>query len=145
MLNAALLVVATVAMALGGWAQVAAWGAIGLAAIETGRRLRFRAAEVFGFALLAVAAIRLGTLDLIPHLRAGAVASPLGLHLTPWSGQVLYLAAVVAAAAWRCRIRMHRRIATTAAFWLLAATLLHTEAPADALGPIWLVIAAAAA
>ncbi|MEM9167548.1 MAG: DUF2339 domain-containing protein [Planctomycetota bacterium] len=142
--NAALLVVATVAMALGGWAQVAAWCAIGLAAIESGRRLRFRASDVFGFALLGVAAARLFTIDAAEHLLGEAVAQPLGLYITAWSGQVVYVALAAAAGAWRTRHDLLQRAAATVSLWLLAATLAHPEASPDALGPTWLCLAAAA-
>ena len=144
-INASLLVVATIAMSLGGWAQVCTWAALGLAAAETARRLRFRAAGIFGFGLLAVATARLATIDLLPHIRANALAEPFGLYITSWSLQVLYVSIAFAAVAWRSRYSAERYAAANASLWLLAGTLMHPAAAADSLGPAWLALAASAA
>lgn len=140
--NAALLVVATIATALGGWVQVVAWAMVGLAAVETGRRLRFRAAGVFGFGMLTVALGRLFSIDLVTHLDSGAPWRFIGLAFTAWSPQVVMVAATWAAASWRSRYSPERAGAACVAMWLAAASLVHLDGSPDAIGPALLVLAA---
>jgi uncharacterized membrane protein len=139
--NGTLLGVAGIATALGGWVQVTAWAMIGLAAIETARRIRFRAAGVFGFALLAVAAGRLLSYDWLTHMDTEPGIEALGLAFTDWSPQVLFVAAACAAAAWRSRYAPERSLAACGAMWLAGASLVHIEAAVDSLGPALLVLA----
>ncbi len=139
--NGILLGVAGIATALGGWVQVTAWAMIGLAAIETARRIRFRAAGVFGFALLAVAAGRLLSYDWLTHMDTKPAIEALGLAFTDWSPQVLFVAAAAAVAAWRSRYTPERSIAASGSMWLVGASLVHADAAADSLGPAMLIIA----
>ncbi|MEO1130403.1 MAG: DUF2339 domain-containing protein [Planctomycetota bacterium] len=62
------LVIATVALALGGWAQVMAWLALGAAAYWTGRRTSAPAMTGYGFVLLLIATGRLLTIDMLSAL-----------------------------------------------------------------------------
>lgn len=144
-INATLLSVATIATALGGWVQVVTWAAVGFAAIETARRIRFRAAGIFGLGLIGVAIGRLFTLDLFGHLNSEPAYTALGLAFTDWSPQVLLVGGAAAAAAWRCGRTPERQILGSAALWLTAATLLHDQAGDHALGPALLALAAIAA
>jgi uncharacterized membrane protein len=101
------LVIAAVALAFTGWPQVAAWLALGLAAVAAGRWINTRALDYYGMVVLSLAAGSLGVLVLLDQ-----AAPPLhvwqGLAVTPWS--------------WR--------IALTAAAWLLASGLMLIRNPA---------------
>jgi Predicted membrane protein (DUF2339) len=141
-INAAMLGVATVATALGGWVQVLAWVMLGLGAIETARRIRFRAVGLFGFALVCVAVARLFTLDLIVHLDADPSLTLLRLAFTAWSLQIVLVAGVCAVACWRSRYRIEARLAGCAALWIAGASLIHPESSLDSLGSALLVLAA---
>jgi len=143
-INATLLGVATIATALGGWVQVVAWAAVGLGAVETASRLRFRAAGVFGLLLIGVAVARLFTHDLLDHLDREPALAALGLAFTAWSPQVLLVAAACAAAAWRCGRTPERAIVGSAALWLTAACTLHERSLDHAVGPAMLSLAALA-
>jgi uncharacterized membrane protein len=66
------LVIATVALALGGWAQVMAWLALGAAAYWTGRRTTAPALTGYGFVLLLIATGRLLTIDMLTALDTSA-------------------------------------------------------------------------
>jgi uncharacterized membrane protein len=142
-INAALLGVATIATAFGGWVQIVAWTTIGVAAIETGRLLRFRAATIFGLGLIGIATARLASLDLLEHLTMGDATTVLGLAFGAWSAQVALVAAAAAVCAVRARRWPERVIGASAAMWLLAATPVHPDSALDALGALAAVIAAA--
>ncbi len=144
-INAALLTAATIATALGGWVQVAAWAAVGLGAIETASRLRFRAVGLFGFSMLAVALARLLTLDLVPHIQSNPPVQFIGLALGPWSAQLTLVAAVCTIAAWRSRYHTESIVAACLVPWCLATALLHPDASAYTNGPVIALLGAAAA
>ena len=141
-INSTLLGVATIATALGGWVQVVAWAMVGLAAIETAKRIRFRAVGLFGFAMLAVAIARLLSYDLIVHLLDDATLVGYGFAFTQWSPQVVFIAGACAGAAWRSRYRTEGNIIACVSLWLVAASLVHSEVTADSLGAALLVLAA---
>jgi uncharacterized membrane protein len=143
-LNATMLGVATIATALGGWVQVVTWAAVGLGAIETARRLRFRAAGIFGMLMVGVAVARLFSLDLGRHLISDPAYTAIGLAFTAWSPQLVLVAGACAAAAWRCGRIPERPILGSAALWLTAACVLHPDSVSHAVGPAMLVLAAAA-
>ncbi len=142
--NAALLVVATVATALGGWVQIIAWATIGLAAIETASRIRFRAAGLFGFALLTIAVGRLILYDFGIHLQADASVMVLGIAMTAWSAQVAAVGAACAAAAWRSRYKVEGSVGACVALWLVGWSLVHVDTAVNSLGPALVVLAAIA-
>ncbi len=141
-INASLLLVATIATALGGWVEVVAWLAVGLAAIETSRRLRFRAVGLFGGVMLAFAIGRLGTYDLWQYMDDEPIFMARGIALTPWSAQVAAGALACAIAAWRFRHATEKHIAAPLALWVLAASLLHNQSEIASLGCAWVALAA---
>lgn len=124
-INASLLLAATIATGLGGWLEVMAWLSVGLAAIETGRRLRFRAVGLFGGAMLAFAIARLCSHDLFEFFDQTPVYSALGLSTTAWSVQMLAASIAAGLACWRSRFAMERHIAGPVALWLIAGCLIH--------------------
>jgi len=140
--NAALLGAATIATALGGWIQVVAWVAVGLTAIETSTRIRFRAAGLFGFALIAVAIGRLLTHDFIAHLQSDPTTTLFELGFTQWTPQVALVAIVCVLASWRSKYTPEGWFSASAALWLVAICLLHTSTQPHALGAAVLLIAA---
>ncbi|MFG0306507.1 MAG: DUF2339 domain-containing protein [Phycisphaerales bacterium JB040] len=143
-LNALLLMVATIATALGGWVQVAAWSAVGVAAVESARRLRFRALGVFGCALVAVALARLLTLDLLEHAMTDPALTAAGLALTPWSAQLVLVALAWAVIARRARHATERTASACLVAWCPALALVHPESEAYAIGGAWAVLGALA-
>lgn len=82
------LVIATVALALGGWVQVAAWLALGVAAVGTGRWIRAGSLYAYGLVVLSIAAGRLMGLDVLSAWGAPAAWTVAGLGLTTWSAQM---------------------------------------------------------
>ncbi len=141
-INAAMLTVATIAVALGGWLQVIAWIVVGLAATETARRSRFRAVGIFGLALLTVAIARLITYDLENYFNTAPTFQALSLAATPWTLQMLLATIALIAAFARSRYSPEKHIALSAAIWIASLALIHEETQIHALGPAWLIIAA---
>jgi hypothetical protein len=97
----AVLLAVAVALQFQGFGQSIGWLAIGLAAIEIGRRIRLRAAEVFG---LIVGALAIGRVAIVDWWQPGLRATLWNYgdaHLTWWA--FLALAAILAThlAAWR--------------------------------------------
>ncbi|MEM9065946.1 MAG: DUF2339 domain-containing protein [Planctomycetota bacterium] len=139
-LDAAMLVVAAVLMGLGGWAQVVTWCALGFAAVETSRRVRFRAVGVFGLLLLVVALVRLVVTDSQWHLGGQPALSVLGFAFTPWSAQLALVALAAAAVAIRSSYVKEKELAACMALWLSACSLFHPATEAASLGPamVWL-------
>lgn len=141
-INASMLVVATIAVAFGGWLQVLAWIVVGLAATETARRFRFRAAGIFGLALLAVALARLLTNDLGSSFDTTPTFNALGLASTPWTLQMLIAAAALIAAWTRSRYTPERTIALCVSIWIASFALIHEQTQLHAIAPAWMIIAA---
>ena len=82
------LVIASVALGLGGWAQVGAWLALGAGAAASGRWVRSSALYAYGLVVLAIAAGRLLLLD-FPGAFDGPVATEIaGLAFGVWSAQM---------------------------------------------------------
>ena len=143
-INASLLLVATIATGLGGWLEVMAWLSVGLAAIETGRRLRFRAVGLFGGAMLAFAIARLCSYDFAQYFEQTPMYTAFGLSITAWSVQMLAASIAAGLACWRSRFALERHIAGPVALWLIAGCLIHHETQLGSLGSAWAVLAAAA-
>jgi len=143
-INAALLIAATIATALGGWIQVVAWAAVGLAAIETSRRIKLRAAGLFGYAMIIVAISRLLTNDFVWHLDSDPISTVLGIAYTQWTPQVLLIAVVCAVSSWRSRYNPERWVAASAVLWLIGISLLHTSTSGDSFGAAALILATGA-
>lgn len=141
-INAAMLVVATIAVAFGAWLQVIAWIVVGLAATETARRFRFRAAGIFGLALLAVALARLLTIDLTNSFNTTPTFQALGLAATPWTLQMVIAAAALIAAWTRSRYTPERIIALCVSIWIASFALIHEQTQLHSIAPAWMIIAA---
>ncbi|MBO6513037.1 MAG: DUF2339 domain-containing protein [Phycisphaerales bacterium] len=141
-INAAMLTVATIAVALGGWLQVLAWILVGLAATETARRFRFRAVGIFALALITVALSRLLTHDLARSIDTTPTLNILGLAATGWTLQMLLATAALIAAWWRSRYAPERSIALSTAIWIASLALIHEQSEIFAIGPAWIIIAA---
>lgn len=141
-INAAMLTVATIAVAFGGWLQVIAWIIVGLAATETARRSRFRAVGIFGLALLTVAIARLITYDLENYFNTTPTFEALGIATTPWTLQMLIATGALIAVFARSRYTPEKPIALSAAIWIASLALIHEQTQIHALGPAWLIIAA---
>lgn len=142
-INGTLMLVATIATALGGWAQVVAWLFVGLAAIETARRVRFRAVGVFGMVMIGVAVARLLILDSERMLSTEGVELG-GLVFTAWSLQLLLAALVCVVGAVRTRgsYSDERGVLACAAPWLLSLAMVHDESSPMIAGMIAAVIGA---
>lgn len=145
LVNASLLLAATIATAFGGWLEVVSWLAVGLAGVETARRLRFRAVGIFGGAMMLFAVLRLGTFDLLNAMDSSPDAELLGIALTDWSAQMALASVALGVACWRSRYRTERSISGPIAVWLLAASVLHTHSEPGSVGSAWAVLGAAAA
>lgn len=141
-INAAMLTVATIAVAFGGWLQVIAWIVVGLAATETARRFRFRAVGIFGCTLLTVALARLLTHDLDNSLNTTPAFQALGIAATPWTLQMLLATLALITIFKRSRYSPERPIALSTAIWIASFALIHEQTLIHALGPAWLIIAA---
>lgn len=142
--NALLLMVATIATALGGWVQVIAWCAVGVAAVETARRLRFRALAVFGFALVGVALARLLTIDLVEHVPTTPDITALDLAFGPWSAQLALVGIAWGAVAFRSRGRFGTALGACLVPWCLAFATLHPDSGVHAIGAAMATLAALA-
>ncbi len=143
LINAAMMLIATIAIAFGGWIEVIAWLAVGLGAVETARRFRFRAVGIFGLALMAYAIARLLTYDLNQYFESRPLFELFGLAFTAWSVQMFVAAAAFSAAAWRSRYTIERDITASIALWLIVASMFHQATTASSWGAASLVIAAA--
>ncbi|MDF1809420.1 MAG: DUF2339 domain-containing protein [Phycisphaerales bacterium] len=142
LVNASLLLVATVAIAFGGWIEVIAWLAIGLGGVETARRFHFRAVGIFGITLMTYGIIRLLTYDLYQFYDSPPTILLFGLAFTGWALQVIAASVTFASAAWRSRYSFEQRTSAPIALWLFAASMLHYETLDDSFGAASIVIAA---
>jgi len=142
LVNASLLLVATIAIAFGGWVEVIAWLSVGLGAVETARRFRFRAVGLFGLALMAYGIARLLTYDLIRYYESDPALLLFGLSFTAWSLQTIAASIAFATAAWRSRYSSERSTSASISLWLFAASMLHDKTLEDSYGAASLVIAA---
>jgi uncharacterized membrane protein len=141
-INAAMLAVATIAVAFGGWLQVLAWIVAGLAATETARQIRFRAVGIFGLALFAVAITRLLTVDLENYFNATPSIEAFEVASTPWTLQMTLATLAFIAAFARSRYTPEKTIAICTAIWTASFAIVHEQTHLHALGPAWLIIAA---
>jgi Predicted membrane protein (DUF2339) len=80
------LLIAAIALALGGWGEVLAWLALGVTSIVAGRWLRARAFDVYGVAVLAICVGRLLMMDSWLHGMASGGFHVYGFVLTKWAG-----------------------------------------------------------
>ena len=145
--EAGALIIATVALALGGWVQVAAWLALGVAAAGTGRWIRSGALYAYGLVVLLIGVGRLMSLDLLLAWDAPVARTVAGLGLTSWSAQM-----GMAALAWfgasallvtdgRDRAARTGRIAAAVGVGLLALAPIHRGTDYGALTLWWVVLA----
>ncbi|MEM8834616.1 MAG: DUF2339 domain-containing protein [Planctomycetota bacterium] len=96
--QSAALLLAIVALGLGGWTQLTAWFAIGIAAVAAARYLRFPALNAYGILLLLIGAVRVITLDLLTFFdeRPEHVFTVLRLGFGDWSARCVTAAAAFA-------------------------------------------------
>jgi uncharacterized membrane protein len=102
-INAAGLLAATIALGLGGAAEVVAWALVGLAAVVFGWRMRFHASSVLGLGFIGFALGRVLTYDLgeaLWALHEGTLASVklLGVHFSGWSALLALVASTLVVA-----------------------------------------------
>jgi uncharacterized membrane protein len=101
--QAAVLLAVAIALQFDGFGQSIGWLAVALASIEIGRRLRYRAVDIFGFIVGALALVRVviadsGLAALRPELFAFG-----GVSVTKWAVLALAAIAVLHAGAQRLR------------------------------------------
>ncbi len=147
MMQAGALLITTVALALSDWYQAAAWMAMGLAALGAARWLRARSLDIYGLAVLAIAA---GRLILWDSWRGGLTSGghpALGLYFTQWTLLMTFCAAAWFAAAriiyidagriWRGVSRFTIGVGLT----LLCGSVVHASADQGAMSICWALIA----
>jgi hypothetical protein len=140
-----LLLAAAIAVQMSAWGQALGWMALGLVAIEVGRRLRSGAVETFGLAVGLLGALQVALLDAWPL--PGRYDEPL-LVLGPAELSrhgLLGLAVVVAALAAARRLGDSRRVlpvATTGAAVLAWMATCEHQAAGLAVTAGWLAAAA---
>lgn len=139
--NSALLLVATIATGLGGWLEVLAWLCVGAGAVETCRRLRFRAVGLFGGAMLAFAVARLFSFDLRNASAEAPNLNILGVAVGAWGVQVLAAAISFGAACWRSRYRPEQLVAGSIAIWLVALCVVNAPSDHGRMGLYWSLLA----
>ncbi len=144
-INGTLLGVATIATAMGGWMQVMAWAMVGLAAIETARRIRFRAAGIFGLAMFGLALGRLASFDFLDHVIDDPDGSVLSIGYSVWTWQMLFVGGACVAAAWRSRYKVEASITACLSMWVIGGSLIHPQSASETLGPALVLIAMVAA
>jgi uncharacterized membrane protein len=149
------LLIATIALGLSGWLQVAGWLAVGVAAVAAARWTAARALAVYGLIVLAIGTGRLLFWDSwAPGTAASMTAGGeeiFGLVLTRWS-----LLVAIAGASWLASAGLvHARwttgdltpmarprgvalLATGAGLAVLFASVLHTRAEPASIAVVWL-------
>lgn len=91
-ITAGTLLVASIAIALSGFAQVYTLTAVGLAALLAGRLLRTQVLDIYSALVLLFAAVRVVAYDSWATSHGGAI-DVLGFHLTEWAGACFGVAA----------------------------------------------------
>lgn len=145
LMQAGALLIATMALGLEGQTEVAAWLAMGVAAVVTGRWLRARALDSYGLLVLGIGSVRLAVFDSWAGAAAPAATSG-GFVLSWWM-----LLMACAAAAWigsavlmligaRDSWRRVSVAATAMGVAMLFASLLHEQADPMWLAWAWLVM-----
>ncbi|MFO0836648.1 MAG: DUF2339 domain-containing protein [Phycisphaerales bacterium] len=138
------MILATIALAFGGPAQVVTWLLLAVAAAATSQRLNARAIFFYAIIPALIATLRLLVWDSWQGVWHSGGYHVLGLQLTPWSLLVLG-----ASAAWRGISRFTpaterawpRAVFSALALVLLMATPLHPQSKAMPIAGVWLVIA----
>ncbi|MEX2220085.1 MAG: DUF2339 domain-containing protein, partial [Phycisphaerales bacterium] len=151
MMQAGGLLIAAVALGIGGWMQAVAWLAMGAAAVGAGRWVRSRGLDLYGLVVLSIAAARLATID-SPLLSAPAWSvRQAGLVLSSWT----VLMGAGGAAWWAAALLLLRfgepsRAWRTLAHWaavvamaLIAGSLLSPGADPLSVAAAWLGLAVA--
>lgn len=150
--QAGVFLIMTIALGLAGWVEVAAWIAMGAAAIVAGRWLRARPMDVYGIATLSLASLRLVLFDKVGTASLAVGTDVGGLFISRWSAMM-----TLCAAAWIATGELVRRTAPAGSGWrggsvamqLIGLGLL-TVAPADelthatSLAWLWLTMSAGA-
>lgn len=126
-INASVLGAATIAIALGGWVEVVAWFTVGLATIEMGRKLRFRAVSLFGISMIGVALGRLCSYDLVEWYDDPAKLTFSGLSVGLWGAQMIGASVACAIGSWRTPRTPERETLSVIAHWALAMCLVNPD------------------
>ncbi len=145
--QAAALLIATVATALSGPAQAAAWLAMGLGGFAAGRWIRSRPLDVYGAIILAIATLRILLIDSFVWHTGGTPL--LGLVFTPWTPLALSAAGawIAAAAILHPAPRRWRALGSACAaagVGVAAAAAVHPDASAIAVAAAWALLGLAA-
>lgn len=111
--QAGVFLIMTIALGLAGWLEVAAWIAMGVAAVVAGRWMRARPLDIYGIVTLALASLRLILFDKAgtPSLAIGTDVA--GLFLTRWSVMM-----ALCALAWIATGELIRRTAPAKSDWI---------------------------
>ncbi|MEQ9097444.1 MAG: DUF2339 domain-containing protein [Phycisphaerales bacterium] len=149
-IDAAGLLALTIAVGLGGAAEVITWALVGLAAIAFGVCMRFHAASVLGLLFMGFGFARLVTFDLgnAVYLHAdGALETigAMGLRFGSWSAQMAIVAGTVTAAAVMLRRSPYRHATAVIALATVALAFIGPGSEGLPLGAAWAVLAVGAA
>ena len=83
--QAGALLVATIALAFGGWVEVVSWLAMGVGAVVAGRWIGARSLDAYGIVLLCIATVRLATYDLFVGGAGVPWQTTAGVAISPWT------------------------------------------------------------
>lgn len=159
LLQAGGLLIATIALAFAGWAQVSVWLALGSAAVGAGRWARSRPVRVYGVVLLSLGTARLVALDSWPGALTRSIDTFGGLVISHWGMLMLAASAswMVAAAfsAWRGPEREDSAPREVPSAWasavlsaigllVLMLSVLHSQAKLESVCYAWIGLAMSA-
>ena len=136
--QAGALLIATIALAVTGTAQVLAWAAMGVAVIAAARWVRSRGLDVYGLIVLSLAALRVVVYERFTGTLTAAPSEFLGLQLSAWSAVTACVGGAWAAVGWMIRRSSPERTswrATGHAAVGVATTLLFAALLDDGMKP----------
>lgn len=149
-INAAALLAATIALGLGGPAEVLAWALVGLAAVVFGWMLRFHASSVLGIAFIGFALARLLTFDLAQplwELSEGELKTIglFGVRFSAWSAQLMLVTGTLIASAAMLSRSPYRVPVAMAAIAAGGLTIIGPGSSTLSVGALWTVYGTALA
>ncbi|MBM4108826.1 MAG: DUF2339 domain-containing protein [Phycisphaerae bacterium] len=141
-LQAAGLLVATVALAFEGSLEVAGWLALGVAAAGAGNRLNSRAFALYGVVLIVIATARLILFDSVSGTLTTPAVETLGLRLSLWSLLVAGSGAawIGAAALFPSQARWVPALLTSVGLACLLASVLSPDSAGAAVVWAWIIL-----
>lgn len=145
MIQAAGLLIASVAMAASGVTQLVLWLSMGVAAIAARRWTGSRAVGVYGFVLLLIGVGRLISIDLLDDTLTNSGVTIAGLYLTRWAALAAGASAcwLIAAILWPRDEQSTSEtspVATAISVLLLMGSMLHTRTESVSIAVAWLLI-----